>query len=152
MADEERRRAGGPRRRARQRAMQALYQWQLTGQSAPDICRQFAADDAHARVDQALFSELVRSVTDENPALDEEIGALSDRAVEQLDPVEHAILLIGVYELKHRLEVPYRVVINEAVELARMYGAEDGHKFVNALLDRAARRLRPVETGGAQSA
>lgn len=152
MAGEDRGRAGGPRRRARQRAMQALYQWQLTGQSGQDVYLQFAGEEEHARVDQALFRELVRSVTDESAALDAEIGAVSDRAVEQLDPVEHAILLIGMYELKHRVEVPYRVVINEAVELSRRYGASDGHKFVNALLDRAARRLRPGEVGGSQRA
>ena len=148
MADAQRASAGGPRRRARQRAMQALYQWQLTGQSGQDVYLQFAGEDEHARVDQALFRELVRSVTDASAELDAEIGAVSDRAVEQLDPVEHAILLIGVYELKHRVEVPYRVVINEAVELTRRYGAADGHKFVNALLDRAARRLRASEVGG----
>ncbi len=94
----------------------------------------------------------MRKVTDESGELDAEIGALSDRAVEQLDPVEHAVLLMGVYELKHRFEVPYRVVINEAVELTRQFGAADGHKFVNALLDRAARRLRPQETGDTSGA
>ena len=152
MAGDARRPGGGPRRRARSRALQALYQWQLTGQSGQDIFLQFSADDDHAQVDQALFRELVRQVTDESDELDAEIGALSDRAVEQLDPVEHAALLIGVYELKHRVEVPFRVVINEAVELTRRFGAEDGHKFVNALLDRAARRLRPQETGDTSGA
>jgi N utilization substance protein B len=126
--------------------MQALYQWQITGQSGQDVYLQFAGEDAHARVDQELFRELVRNVTDESEDLDAAIGELSDRAVAQLDPVEHAILLIGIYELKHRAEVPYRVVISEAVELTRQFGAADGHKFVNALLDRAARRLRPTET------
>ena len=126
--------------------MQALYQWQITGQSGQDVYLQFAGEDAHARVDQELFRELVRNVTDESEALDAEIGELSDRAVAQLDPVEHAVLLIGIYELKHRAEVPYRVVISEAVDLTRQFGAADGHKFVNALLDRAARRQRPAET------
>jgi N utilization substance protein B len=126
--------------------MQALYQWQITGQSGQDVYLQFAGEDAHARVDQELFRELVRNVTDDSEALDAEIGELSDRAVAQLDPVEHAVLLIGIYELKHRAEVPYRVVISEAVDLTRQFGAADGHKFVNALLDRAARRLRPAET------
>ena len=126
--------------------MQALYQWQLTGQSGQDVYLQFTGEDAHARVDEELFRELVRNVTDESEALDADIGELSDRAVAQLDPVEHAVLLIGIYELKHRAEVPYRVVISEAVELTRQFGAADGHKFVNALLDRAARRLRPAET------
>ena len=152
MTADARRPGGGPRRRARRRALQALYQWQITGQSGQDVFLQFSADEDHAKVDQDLFRELVRKVTDESGELDAEIGALSDRAVEQLDPVEHAVLLMGVYELKHRFEVPYRVVINEAVELTRQFGAADGHKFVNALLDRAARRLRPQETGDTSGA
>jgi N utilization substance protein B len=126
--------------------MQALYQWQLTGQSAGDIVLQFSKDPEQARADQELFRELVRDVIGEHDGLDATIAEYSDRAVAQLDPVEHAILLIGVYELAHRPDVPYRVVINEAVELCRIFGAEDGHKFVNALLDRAARRLREPET------
>jgi N utilization substance protein B len=126
--------------------MQALYQWQLTGQSAGDIVLQFSKDPEQARADQELFRELVRDVIGEHDGLDATIAEYSDRAVAQLDPVEHAILLIGVYELAHRPDVPYRVVINEAVELCRTFGAEDGHKFVNALLDRAARRLREPET------
>lgn len=145
MADTQRRGAVGARNLARRRAMQALYQWQVTGQSGKEIYLQFAADDEHRRVDKALFRQLVREVIDCSDDLDIEIGALSDRPVSQLDPVEHGILLIGVYELQHRPDVPYRVVINEAVELCRSYGAEDGHKFVNALLDRASRKLRADE-------
>jgi len=125
--------------------MQALYQWQVTGQSGKDIYLQFTKDDEHKRVDKALFRQLVREVIDCSGELDDEIGALSDRPVSQLDPVEHGILLIGVFELKHRQDVPYRVVINEGVELCRAYGAEDGHKFVNALLDRASKKLRADE-------
>jgi len=125
--------------------MQALYQWQLTGQSAKDIVLQFCGDPEHERADHDLFRELVGDVIDQSQSLDATIAEYSDRAVAQLDPVEHAILLIGVYELLHRPDVPYRVVINEAVELCRTYGAEDGHKFVNALLDRAAHRLRAPE-------
>ncbi len=126
--------------------MQALYQWQLTDQSAADIVLQFSADAEHGRADHELFRQLVRDVIDQSKCLDEAIAEYSDRAVNQLDPVEHAILLIGVYELMHRPDIPYRVVINEAVELCRTYGAEDGHKFVNALLDRAAHKLREPET------
>lgn len=139
-------RVGGARNLARRRAMQALYQWQLTGQSAKDIMIQFAADPEQGKADSQLFRELVQDVIDQRDALDATIAEYSDRAVAQLDPVEHAILLIGIYELMHRPDVPYRVVINEAVELCRRYGAEDGHKFVNALLDQAARRLRQPET------
>jgi len=125
--------------------MQALYQWQVTGQSGEDVYLQFSKDDEHSRVDKSLFRQLVRKVIDSCADLDSEIGALSDRPVSQLDPVEHGILLIGVYELQHRQDVPYKVVINEAVELCRAYGAEDGHKFINALLDRASRKFRADE-------
>jgi N utilization substance protein B len=127
--------------------MQALYQWQMTGQSGKEIVLQFSADDEHDRADHELFRDLVHNVIDDCESLDREIGELSDRAVEQLDPVEHSILMIGVYELRSRIDVPYKVVINEAVELCRSYGAEDGHKFVNALLDRAAQKYREAEVG-----
>lgn len=127
--------------------MQALYQWQMTGQSGKDIVLQFSSDEEHERADHELFRDLVSNVIDDGESLDDEIGALSDRAVAQLDPVEHAILLMGIYELRSRVDVPYRVVINEAVELCRSYGAEDGHKFVNALLDRAAQKFREAEVG-----
>jgi N utilization substance protein B len=125
--------------------MQALYQWQVAGQPAADIIRQFAGDEEHARCDDAYFRALVEGAISQHEALDRLIAEYSDRAIAQLDPVEHGILLIGVYELQERCEVPYRVVINEAVALCRSFGAEDGHKFVNALLDRAARRLRSPE-------
>ena len=139
--------SGGARSLARRRAMQALYQWQMTGQSSKEIVLQFSADDEHDRADHELFRDLVRNVIDDCESLDREIGELSDRAVEQLDPVEHGILMIGVYELRSRIDVPYKVVINEAVELCCNYGAEDGHKFVNALLDRAAQKYREAEVG-----
>jgi len=135
----------GPRGLARRRAMQALYQWQVNPVAARDLALQFAEDDEHARVEKDFFYELVTRVVEHREQLDREIGALADRGVEQLDPVEHSILLIGMYELMYRPEVPYRVVINEAVSLCRSFGAEDGHKFVNALLDRAARNHRSDE-------
>lgn len=136
---------GGARSLARRRAMQALYSWQLTGRSASDIVLEFSRDPEHRRADQDMFRRLVVDVIDGHEALDAEIAEHSDRAVAQLDPVEHAVLLIGVCELAHRPEIPYRVVINEAVDLCRLFGAEDGHKFVNALLDRVARKLRAAE-------
>lgn len=125
--------------------MQALYQWQLNPSLAKDIVLQFMQDAEHGRAEQDYFGDLVTQVIDQREQLDQEIDRLSDRAVSQLDPVEHSILLIGMYELMHHPEVPYRVVINEAVDLGRAYGAEDGHKFVNALLDRAARNHRSSE-------
>lgn len=134
---------------SRKLAMQALYQWQLTGQSAVELRNQFAGEDGYADADGEYFVELLLGVTGAIESLDAELGALIDRPVAQLDPVERAVLLIGIHELAHRLDVPYRVVINEGVDLARRFGATDGHKFVNAVLDRAARRLRATEQAAA---
>lgn len=143
----ERRAARGVRARsqARKLAMQALYQWQMTGQSAAEITRQFAEDEQVAGAEDEYFRELVNAVVASHEELDLLLAKHVDRPLTQLDPVEHAILLMGLYELERRLEVPYRVVINEAVELARRFGATDGHKYVNAVLDRAARDLRQAE-------
>ena len=133
------------RSQARLHSVQALYQWQLNQQAAKDIVLQFAADKEHGRADHEFFRELVCSVIDRREELDSAIAELSDRDVAQLDPVEHAILLIGIYELTECQDVPYRVVINEAVELAKTFGAEKGHRYVNGVLDKAARALRPLE-------
>jgi N utilization substance protein B len=134
---------------SRKLAMQALYQWQLAGQSAADLRRQFAAEDGYGDADDEYFAGLVSGITASADALDEQLRPLIDRPLPQLDPVERALLWIGVYELTQRPDVPYRVVINEAVELAKRFGATDGHKFVNAVLDRAARALRPAEQAAA---
>jgi len=133
------------RSQARKLAMQALYQWQMTGQSAAEITRQFAEDEQVTGAEDEYFRELVNAVVAGHEELDLLLAKHVDRPLTQLDPVEHAILLMGLYELERRLEVPYRVVINEAVELARRFGATDGHKYVNAVLDRAARDLRQAE-------
>jgi len=125
--------------------MQALYQWQLTGQGYPELLSQYAQDDGFADADRDYFEALLKGTTESGAALDAEIGSLVDRPVAQLDPVEHAVLMIGIHELLHSPDVPYRVVINEGVELAKRFGATDGHKFVNAVLDRAARSLRSAE-------
>lgn len=130
---------------SRRLALQALYQWQLTGQSSAELLNQFASDEGYPEVDADYFAGLLRGVTGAGESLDATLGALIDRPVAQLDPVEHAVLLIGVYELGQQLETPYRVVINEGVELAKKFGATDGHKFVNAVLDRAGRNLRAAE-------
>jgi N utilization substance protein B len=150
--------AGRPDRAARTRslsrklAMQALYQWQMTGQTAAELRNQYATEEAFGEADAEYFRELLNGVTESVPALDATLATLIDRPVEQLDPVERAVLLIGLYELGQRLDVPYRVVINEGVELAKRFGATDGHKFVNAVLDRAARSLRAAEqTAAARS-
>ncbi len=130
---------------ARRLATQALYQWQLTHEPWQDLHQQFLASEEAARVDPAAFRVLVQGVCEQRAALDEELGRFSGIPVAQLDPVEHAIVWIGLYELLHAPEVPYRVVINEGVELARKFGATDGHRFVNAVLDRAAAVHREAE-------
>jgi len=130
---------------SRKLAMQALYQWQLAGQSASELRLQFATEEGYDDAEQEYFSELVGGVTASVVSLDSTLQPLIDRPLGQLDPVERAVLWIGLFELLHRPDVPYRVVINEGVELAKRFGATDGHKFVNAVLDRAARELRSAE-------
>jgi transcription antitermination protein NusB len=137
---------------SRELALQALYQWQLGGQVGKDVLLEFLAERMTPGADEAYFKELVLQATERSAELDAGIAEFSERPVEQLDPVEHAILLIGLYELRHRPEVPWRVVINEAVELCRRYGGSEGHRFVNALLDRAARQCRPAETAAGRGA
>ena len=125
--------------------MQALYQWQLAGQSPAELERQFASEEGYEDAEEGYFSGLVGGVTATVVALDTQLQSLIDRPLAQLDPVERAVLWIGLFELLQRPDVPYRVVINEGVELAKRFGATDGHKFVNAVLDRAARELRSAE-------
>lgn len=130
---------------ARKLAMQALYRWQLNTCPWQDLVQEFAGDEEMPRADREYFRDLVGNIVGERATLDRELAAWMDREPELLDPIEHAVLLIGAYELKARLEVPFRVVINEGVGLAKRFGATDGHKFVNAVLDRAARELRKNE-------
>jgi N utilization substance protein B len=130
---------------ARKLALQALYRWQINQGPWQDLVHELETSEDMPRADREYFRELVRSVCDAHAELDGELAAWTDRPPRELDPVEHAVLLIGAHELKSRPEVPYRVVLNEAVGLAKRFGATDGHKFVNAVLDRAARALRPHE-------
>jgi N utilization substance protein B len=130
---------------ARRLAMQALYQWQLNQQPWQDLHLQFTTSEEGAQVDPEYFRELLQQTIEHFDALNEGLQPFADRSLEGLDPIEHAILVLGFYELKSRLDVPYRVALNEAVELARKFGATDGHKFVNAVLDRAAADLRAAE-------
>ena len=134
---------------SRRLAMQALYQWQMTGQSFPELRNQFATDEGYPEVDPEYFQQLLHGVIEGSAELDGMLGQWLDRPVAQLDPVEHAVLLIGVQELRQHPEVPYRVVLNEGVELAKKFGATEGHKFINAVLDRAARSLRAAEQAAA---
>jgi len=130
---------------ARQAAVQALYQWQLTSQSPQDIEQHFINDHQFKDVDIAYFRQLVDEVPLHLHELDDHLSPHLDRGIDEVDPVERAILRIGVYELEFRLEIPYKVVINEAVELAKTFGAEHGHKYVNAVLDKTAAKLRAAE-------
>lgn len=135
----------GARSVARKLALQALYRWQLNECPWQDLVQEFREADDMPRADAEYFRTLVEGVWREHATLDERLAAFSDREPRRLDPIERAALLIGLYELATRPDVPYRVAINEAVGLARRFGATDGHKFVNAVLDRAARALRPAE-------
>lgn len=135
----------GQRSVARKLALQALYRWQLNECPWQDLIQEFHDAQDMPRADREYFRELVEGVWRTREALDADLSSWADRGPALLDPIEHAILLIGVFELRHRLEVPYRVAINEAVTLAKRFGATDGHKYVNAVLDRAARALRPDE-------
>lgn len=136
---------------ARRLAMQAIYQAQLNAQPWQDLHQQFLANEDMPRADGEYFRELVQQVCGARERLDADLATLLDRPPKDLDPVEHAILLIGLYELEARSDVPFRVVINEGVGLARKFGATDGHKYVNAVLDRAATRLRAGERGSPSS-
>jgi N utilization substance protein B len=135
----------GARSVARKLAMQALYRWQLNASPWQDLIQEFASAEDMPKADREYFRELVGNVCRERDTLDEQLAQWLDRPPTQLDPIEHAVLLIALYELRARLEIPFRVVINEGVGLAKRFGATDGHKFVNAVLDRAARVLRPHE-------
>jgi len=130
---------------ARRLVVQALYQWQVTDQSPSDIEAQFLGGDETRGCDLDYFAELLRDVTARVDELDGQLAPLLNRSLTQVDPVERAILRVGAYELGHRPEIPYRVVISEAVELAKRFGAEQGHRFVNGVLDRLARELRADE-------
>jgi len=130
------------RRRARRRALQALYQRQLTGQDAADILIQFQEEQDFNNVDTALFSKLVTNICAQQDVIDEKISPFLDRPLAQLDVIEHVILSIGTYELVHSAEVPHQVVIDEAVNLSKQFGAQGGHSFINGVLDKAARQWR----------
>ena len=135
----------GARTRARELILQALYQKQIAGHSTDELVSQFHEQVAYARVDQEFFDELLPAISDGQDDIEKKIDELIDRPLEQLDPVERGILLIGVYELQARVDIPYRVVINECVNLAKRFGALDGHKYINACLDSAAQSLREIE-------
>jgi len=141
------RETGRARGAARRLIVQALYQWQLAKPSPADLVAQFSVNPEYARIDREYFREAVAAICGGSAAIDEDLGRHSDIAPERLDPVEHAILALGLWELTARPDVPYRVVINEAIGLAKRFGATDGYRFVNAVLDRASRAHRAAERG-----
>jgi N utilization substance protein B len=134
---------------ARELLVKALYQWQLAGHAPAQIIEQFGAEPDYERCDRAFFTELLAKVVADVAALDALIARQAARGLEQLDAVGRAILLLGLAELKFRADVPTKVIINEGVELAKAYGAAESFKFVNAVLDKSARELRPAAGAGA---
>ena len=137
------------RRKARHYGMQALYQWHMAGASLGDIEAEFLADYDFSHVDLEYFQALLHQVPASVDELDAAIEPLLDRKLDQLDPIERTLLRMGMYELTHRIDVPYKVVINEEVALAKKFGATDSHKYINGVLDKAARELRKVEIDAA---
>jgi N utilization substance protein B len=141
----ETRQFSGARSVARKLALQALYRWQLNECPWQDLVQEFADAEDMPRADGEYFRTLIEGVVRSHERLEAQLAGCSDREPRLLDPIEHAVLLIGLYELEFEPAVPFRTAISEAVQLARRFGATDGHKFVNAVLDRAARTLRPAE-------
>lgn len=139
------------RRKARHFAVQALYQWHMAGANLTQIEAEFRADNDMSQVDVEYFHDILHGVPKIVEQLDAKIAPLLDRRVDEITPVELAILHLGAYEMLHRIDVPYKVVINESVELAKVFGATDGHKFINGVLDKLAQRERAVEIRGARS-
>jgi len=139
------------RSRARRRALQAVYAWQMSGASAREVVAQFAHEQAHEVADLEYFEDLVHGVDKHCEELDTALAPFLDRDIEQVDPIERAVLRIAAYELRQRRDVPYRVVINEAIETSKRFGAEHGHTYVNGVLDRAAAEWRAVEVQAAKS-
>lgn len=139
-----------PRRRAREFALQGLYEWLLAGSDAGVIDAHMREQDGFDKCDSAHFDALLHGCIAEAAALDEVLSRHVDRPTEELSPIEHGVLLLGAYELRQCLDVPYKVAINEAVELAKSFGGTDGHKYVNGVLDKAAADLRPAEVGAAR--
>ncbi|VAX08709.1 Transcription termination protein NusB [hydrothermal vent metagenome] len=133
------------RTQARRLAMQGIYEWQMSGNNIGEIETRLLVDKKNRNIDFKLFRELLHNIPKEIDELDGFIAEYIDRPMDEIDPVESAILRLGTYELSKRPDVPYRVVINEAVELTKTYGAETGHKYVNGIMDKLAAKLRAVE-------
>ena len=133
------------RRKARHFALQGLYQWSMTQANLAEIEAEFRVDNDFSHVDGDYYHALLTGVVERAEALDHSFASLLDRPLDELDPVERALLRLGAFELQERIDVPYRVVINEAVALAKKFGATDSFRYVNGVLDRLAREYRQVE-------
>lgn len=136
------------RRKARHYAVQALYQWQMAGADLINIETEFRADNDMSKVDVEYFHDVLHGIPREKKRIDEKVAPLLDRRIDEMTPVELAIVRLGAYEMIYRVDVPYKVVINEAIELTKKFGATDGHKFINGVLDKLAQRERQVEIRG----
>jgi len=145
MATTSREAAASPRRAARELVLQGLYERQLAGNAASDVYGDLAAAPAYARADQAYFEELWKGVTGDYDALLARVAPYLSRKPAELSPIERAIIVMGAWELVHRVEIPYKAVIDEAIELAKTYGGTDGHRFVNGVLDKLAADARAAE-------
>ena len=132
------------RARARRRALQAIYAWQISGGNAQQVIAQFAHEQAHEVADLEYFEDLVRGVLNERAGLDAALAPHLDRGVEEVDAIERAVLRLAAFELLHRPDVPYRVVLNEAIEIAKRFGSEHGHTYINGVLVRASGEWRAV--------
>jgi len=139
--------AVSPRRRAREFVLQGLYQWQVSGSDEAAITAHLADAEGFDKADRPFFSGLLRGVLGEGAALQAQLQRFLDRPFSELSPVEAAILLAGAFELQNYPQTPYRVIINEAIELAKGFGGTDGHKYVNGVLDKFAAAVRPAEVG-----
>jgi transcription antitermination protein NusB len=135
------------RSRARRRAVQAIYAWQISGGNGQSLVAQFAHEQAREVADLAYFEALVHGVLDNRRDIDQALAPYLDRTIEEVDAIERAVLRLSAFELRFRADVPYRVVINEAIESAKRFGSEHGHTYVNGVLDRAAVEWRKTESG-----
>ena len=134
-----------PRHRARELAMQGVYQWRMSGSQVDDIEKHMQGEKNLGRYDKVMYAKLLRGVLSNHEALEAMLAPHLDRALAELSTVEYSVLLLAAFEFAHQPDVPYKVVINEAVELAKTFGGTDGHKYVNGVLDKLAPKVRAVE-------
>ncbi len=139
--------SGKNRRKSRELALKGIYQGLMNKSEVRKIVRDMADDVDFHRADEAYFRQLIEGVAEHMTDIEQRIGVYVDRAVAELSPIEHAILCLSAYELIYDISIPYRVAINEGVELAKIYGGTDGHKYVNGVLDKLASEVRPNEVG-----